>query len=824
RIMAEENKEVKPILDGKYNFQENEKKWQDYWQENQIYKFEENTNKQVYSIDTPPPTVNGKIHMGHLSSYMHIETIARHHRMKGENVYFPFGFDDNGLPTERYVEKTHKVRAHEMPRQDFINLCLDTTRELEKEFHGLYKSAGFSCELGNTYSSISKNTQKISQQSFLELYKKGYIYHAESPALWCTECRTAVAQSELEDKDLESTFNYIKFYIEGTKDYVVVATTRPEMLPACDCVFINPDDKKNAYLIGKNLVVPHFNFTVPVLTDELVDMEKGSGIVMCCTFGDTVDKEWQRKHNLPIKEAFNNAGRMNEIAGEFAGMKIVEARLAIIEKLEEEDLLIKQESLTHAVSTHERCGTPIEIAVKKQWFIDVLSHKQELLDAGYKLNWHPEAMRARYINWVENLQWNWCISRQRYYGVPFPVWYCKNCGKVVMANVEDLPVDPMVDKPKCACECGCTEFEGETDVMDTWATSSLTPQISTDLYTKQGLSDSMVPMNLRPNAHDNIRVWDFYTVVKSLYHFGKLPWKDLMISGYVTSPDGSKLSKKSGNDKNSPQQILDNYSADVTRYWANSLSLGKDTAFSLIPFDSGKKLVNKLWNASKFVLSFLNGYEPKQVKLLPVDRWILEEYNVLYKSFIKHLDNYEIALSLNEVERFFWNFCDNYIEIVKRRLYNPDTFGKEAQESGQFACYNVLLGILKMFGVFMPFITEEIYSAYFAKIENKKSLHISGYLDLSNVLENIEEVDKKLHLESGKILTQIVSDVRGYKSENKLSLKTIISKLTITVPKANLDFVKATEQDMFGVCGVNEIEYKEGDYNLEFGEIVPDEI
>ncbi len=809
----EQTKVEQKILDGKYDFKTSEKKWQDYWQEKDIYKFDEHGTSKVYSIDTPPPTVNGKIHMGHLSSYMHIESMARHHRMKGENVYFPFGFDDNGLPTERYVEKTHKVKAYQMPRQDFINLCLDTTKELEKEFHALYRSAGFSCNLKQTYSSISPRTQKISQESFIDLLQKGYVYHAESPALWCTECRTAVAQSELEDKDIESTFNYIKFYIAGTDEYVTVATTRPEMLPACDCVFINPNDEKNKYLLDKKLIVPHFNFEVPVLTDELVDLEKGSGIVMCCTFGDTVDKEWQRKHNLPIKEAFNNAGRMNEIAGEFAGMKITEARQAIIEKLREEDLLIKQENLTHAVSTHERCGTPIEIIVKKQWFIDVLNHKQELLKAGYDLNWHPEPMRARYINWVENLQWNWCISRQRYYGVPFPVWYCKNCGKVMVADKNDLPVDPVVSSPKHACECGSTEFVPELDVMDTWATSSLTPQICTDLLTQKGLDDTFVPMNLRPNAHDNIRVWDFYTVVKSLYHFGKLPWTDLMISGYVTSPDGSKLSKKSGNNKNSPQDIIAQYSADVTRYWANSLSLGKDTAFSLIPFDSGKKLVNKLWNASKFVLSFLTDYEYRSVELLPIDKWILEEYRALYASFVKHLDNYEICLGLNELERFFWNFCDNYIEIVKRRLYNPDVFGKAGQESGQMACYLVLLGMLKMFGVFLPHITEEIYQAYYAQKENKTSIHISKYLDLGAV------TDKQLLL-NGEMLTKIVSDIRGYKSENKISLKTMISSLEITIPSEYQDFIKQTEQDLLGVGGIYEITYKTGEYNLKFGDII----
>lgn len=802
------------MLDKKYNASEKEAKWQNYWQEHNIYKFDKNSAKPVYSIDTPPPTVNGKIHMGHLSSYMHIETVARHHRMKGENVYFPLGFDDNGLPTERFVEQKFNKKAHEMSREDFVDLCLNTTSELEKEFHALYKSAGFSCNLKENYSSISKRTQTISQKSFLDLYKKGLIYNAEAPALWCTECQTAVAQSELENQDIESTFNYIKFFIEGSDEYVVVATTRPEMLPACDCVFINPKDEKNAHLLGKNLIVPHFGFTVPVLTDELVDMEKGSGVVMCCTFGDTVDKEWQRKHNLPIKEAFNNAGRMTALAGEFEGMKIKQARLAIIEKLKEEELLIKQEELTHAVSTHERCGTPIEIVVKKQWFIDVLSHKQEIYDAGLKLNWHPENMRARFLNWVENLQWNWCISRQRYYGVPFPVWYCKKCGHVHVAEESELPVNPLSSTPKCACECGCNEWVPERDVMDTWVTSSLTPQICCDLVTGKGLDDEMVPMNLRPNAHDNIRVWDFYTVVKSLYHFNKLPWTDLMISGYVTAADGKKLSKKSGNNKNSPQDIIKEYSADVTRYWANNLSLGKDTCFSLDSFDAGKKLANKIWNASKFVLSFLYDYTPKAVELLPMDKWILEKYKKVFKSFMRNLDKYEISLALNEVERFFWGFCDDYIELVKRRLYNPDVYGKQATESAQYASYHVLLGILKMFAPFMPHITEEIYMDYFAEKEGVNSLHISGYLNLG------EDVNEEL-VKAGEEVMSIVGGIRQFKSENKISLKTFIEDLTVTAQ--NADFVKSCEVDIKAVGSINALNVEKGEFDLKFGSIIEDE-
>ena len=802
------------MLDKKYDFSTKEAKWQNYWFDNDIYKFESNSSKKTYSIDTPPPTVNGKIHMGHLSSYMHIETVARHHRMKGENVYFPFGFDDNGLPTERYVEKIIKKRAYELPRAKFVEICLEETKKLEAEFFDLYKSAGFSCNLRNYYSSIGARTQAISQKSFIDLYNKGYIYHEEAPVLWCTECRTACAQSELEDCDIDSTFNYIKFKISGENEYVTIATTRPEMLCGVVCVFINPNDEKNKHLLTKKLVVPYFNYEVPVLTDDLVNLEKGSGVVMCCTFGDTVDKEWQRKHNLPIKKCFTDAGLMTSLAGEFEGMRIQDARQAIIEKLRENDLLIKQENITHAVSTHDRCGTPVEIAVKPQWFIDVLSHKDELYQAGLDLNWAPKTMRARYLNWVSNLAWNWCISRQRFFGIPFPVWYCKKCGKTILASEKDLPVDPLKDLPKTPCECGCNEFIPETDVMDTWATSSLTPQICTDMETGKGLDDTMVPMNLRPNAHDNIRVWDFYTITKSLYHFGKLPWKDLMISGYVTSADGSKLAKSKGNNTNSPQQIIKQYSADTTRYWANNLTLGKDTAFSLVEFDNGKKLINKIWNASKFVLSFLEGYTPKEQELEIMDRWILEKYKELYTKFISLLDKYEIALALNELERFFWNFCDNYIELVKRRLYNPDVYGEKACNSAKYTCYNVLLGMLKMFAPVLPHITEEIYMDFFADKENQKSIHISGYLNLG------EDYDKEI-IEKGNKVIEIVGLVRQFKSENNVSLKTFIKDIAIT--SQITDFLKEAEVDVKAVCSINEIKYNDGEFNVLIGEIVPDD-
>ena len=410
------------------------------------------------------------------------------------------------------------------------------------------------------------------------------------------------------------------------------------------------------------------------------------------------------------------------------------------------------------------------------------------------------------MNWVENYGWNWCISRQRYFGVSIPVWYCKDCGQIIVPEEKDLPINPMTQSPKHPCpKCGSQNFIPETDVFDTWQTSSLTPQISTDLLTGQGLSDKMIPMNLRPNAHDNIRVWDFYTVAKSLLHFGKLPWKDLMISGYVTSSDGSKLAKSKGNSKNSPQEIIKEYSADVTRYWADNLSAGKDTAFALDNFLNGRKLVNKLYNASKYVLSFLYDYKPQKVELLPIDKWIIEKLKEVSALYHKALSRYEIAFSLSELEKFFWNFCDNYIEISKRRLYNPDIYGQHAKESAQYACYMVLKNLLKMFSIYMPHITEEIYMDYFAGVEGNNSIHTSLYEDLGN------ELDKDL-IAGGNEFVAIVSKIRSFKSENNYSLKEEISKLVLT---GSCDFVKQAGEDLKAVGGIQEIEYKQGQFDIE---------
>ncbi len=807
------------MLDKKYKAKEAEQKWQSFWQEEGIYHFDEKSDAPIYSIDTPPPTVNGKIHIGHIFSYSQAEVMARYKRMKGFNVFYPFGFDDNGLPTERLVERENKIKAQDTTRENFSKMCLEKTGELEKQFRKLFIRAGFSCDWNQEYSTISQRSQKISQKSFIDLYHKKRAYFDEAPALWCPECRTAIAQAELETREIPSNFNYLKFFIEGSDEYIEIATTRPELLAACQCIFINPEDKKNKYLLGKKITVPLFGFSVPVLEDEKVALDKGSGLVMCCTFGDLTDLEWYKKHKLGYTEAILANGTMGEACKQYAGMKILDARKAMIEDLIANGHMIRQEKIDHNVATHERCGTPMEITIKKQWFVDILSNKQRYLDAGDEINWYPPHMQSRYSNWVENLEWDWCISRQRYFGVPFPVWYCKECGQVKVAEIDELPVNPLTDKPGSACACGCNEFLPENDVMDTWATSSVTPLINLGWDDEAGFKRGMHPMSVRPNAHDIIRTWDFYTIVKSLYHFDEIPWKDVMISGHVLAQKGEKLSKKKSNSSMEPDDLIDQYSADVVRMWTSGGSLGNDIVFSEEEFKNAAKLINKIWNAAKFVIMQLEGFDKKdeegndvtlhpfdrseEVSLMHMDRWIVNAFNEMLRNFENYLERYELGLALGELEKFFWSYCDDYIEIIKNRVYKPEIYGEHARKSGLNAAYHTLYGMLKCFAIYIPHITEEIYQGYFAKEEGVKSVHQCRIEPI--VTKEFSEEENGV----GKTAVRIISELRRYKSENNVSLKTEIDKVEVVLPDG-MDLGDALE-DIKATCSVKEIVITNGD-------------
>ena len=763
-----------------YNAHDSEKKWQEFWSKEGVYKFDFTNldRSKVFSIDTPPPTVSGKMHMGHAFSYSQADFIARYKRMRGYNVFYPFGFDDNGLATERFVEKKIGKKANQMKRSEFIDACLRETREIEAQLKNDWSSLGLCVDWGINYRTISKEVIRKSQLSFVELYKMGRVYRKESPTLWCPECQTAIAQVELEDKEIESYFNDILFELENGEK-IKIATTRPELLPACVAVFVHPEDGRYKNLIGKKAKVPLMNFYVPIIADRRADPSKGTGVVMCCTFGDQTDMEWWKAYNLPLKIVIGKDGKMNEKAGKYKGLNVKEARKQIIEDLKKAKLLVEQRKIKHMVNVHERCGTEIEFLVTKQWFIRYLDLRDEFLKMGDSIKWYPEHMKSRLENWIKGLQWDWCISRQRFFGVPFPVWYCKNCGEPIIADESELPVDPTEQKPKVKkCpKCGSTEFIPEKDVLDTWATSSLTPQITLKWKDDDDFFNKMFPMDLRPQAHDIISFWAFNTIVKSYLHNKKMPWKNIMISGWALDEHGKKMSKSKGNVID-PKDMLKKYNADSLRWWAASSKLGEDLWFDEKEFINGQRFITKLWNASRFVITHLKNYKPSPINEKTVtndiDKWILSRLNNLINVVTEGMEKYEyVRLRLN-VEDFFWHdFCDNYLELVKNRLYDKDKYSDKEVESALSTLYYSLLTVLKLISPITPHITEEIYQLYFRKYEKKKSIHISSWpeyrkeFDFSNVEESVD------------LAIEVLSLVRKFKSDNRMSLKKGIRELVI---------------------------------------------
>ncbi len=754
----------------RYKAKESEPRLQKQWADEGIYNYNPDSGKEVYAIDTPPPTVSGMIHMGHIFSYVQAEVLARYQRMTGKEVFYPFCFDDNGLPSERFTEKVKKVKAQDMTRGEFVKLCLEVAKDAEKQFRDLWNSFGFSCDWSLMYTTIDPWVQRISQRSFLDLVNKERVYRKEAPTLWCPECQTAVAQAETEDKEFPSHFHDLEFKLSDGSGVVPVATTRPELIPACVAVFVNPEDNRWKNLVGQKVQVPLFDREVSILADPKVDIEKGSGAVMCCTFGDTTDIEWWEEHKLDLRIILDNRGHMNNKTGFLKGMYWKKARKAIVAKLDEEGYRIGGQDISHAVNVHERCGTPLEYLVNLQWFIKVLDKKDELIEKGNEINWYPAHFKVRYNHWVENLKWDWCISRQRFYGVPFPVWFCEKCDTPIFADTGSLPVDPLVDSPGKPCpKCGSTEFKPESDVMDTWATSSLTPQINMK-WGEEDQREKVFPMALRPQAHDIIRTWAFYTIAKALLHENTIPWKDVMISGHSLNPNRQKMSKSKGNVAGDPIAALNQFSADELRFWACSSKLGTDVVFSKDVLGDGRRLVTKLWNASKFAETRLAGFDPdKKVELHAFDKWLLSRLTETVSRATAGMKIYEYSTAMREAETFFWKaLCDNYLEIAKNRLYGED---EEAKAAAQFTLYTALYTALRLFAPVMVHVTEELYLELFKPFEKFASIHLAPWPD-NNYMD-------KEALELGNKALVSIEQARKWKSENSLSMATEMESITV---------------------------------------------
>jgi valyl-tRNA synthetase len=742
----------KPALEGL------EAKWNARWEENGTYRFDRTrTRTDVYSIDTPPPTVSGSLHIGHVFSFTHTDIVARFQRMRGREVFYPMGWDDNGLPTERRVQNYYGVRCDpslpydpafqppEKPpkqplsisRPNFIELCNRLTAEDEKVFEQLWRHLGLSVDWTRTYATIGKAAQRVSQAAFLRLLKRGLAYQLEAPTLWDIDFRTAVAQAELEDREQPGAYHRIRFALAGNPaeaglHSVEIETTRPELIPACVALVAHPDDERYRPLFGREVVTPLFEVAVPVKPHPLADPEKGSGIAMICTFGDLTDVTWWRELSLPVRAVITPNGAFRPIAwgsagwetrdaaaaqaayDQLANLSAVKARAKVVELLREAgDLIGDPKPITHPVKFYEKGDRPLEIITSRQWFIKTMEFREALLQRGRELQWHPEYMRHRYENWVNGLAGDWCISRQRFFGVPFPVWYpvaadgSRDYAHPLVPDESRLPIDPSTDVPDGYTESQRDQpngFAGDPDVMDTWATSSLTPQIAAGWLDDAGLFSRVFPMDLRPQAHDIIRTWLFSTVLRAELEQRCLPWAHAAISGFVVDPDRKKMSKSKGNVV-TPMALLEEHGSDGVRYWAANGRPGADTTFDPGQMKVGRRLATKILNASRFALLQT---EPKGSVTAPLDKAMLLNLARLVTFATRKLEEYDYTSALSEIEKSFWNFCDDYIELVKARRYGD--FGADSASSANGALLVALETYLRLFAPYLPFVTEEVWS------------------------------------------------------------------------------------------------------------------
>jgi valyl-tRNA synthetase len=774
-------------MDDRYNPKEAEARIADFWGKEDIYKYKKD-GRRIYAIDTPPPTISGEIHVGHVYSYSQADFAARYKRMRGFSVFYPFGLDNNGLPTEILVEKQNKITAEHVGREKFVSLVKTTIKDYEQKYIDIWKKVGISVDWDYFYTTISDDVQKISQYSFIELYRMGRAYQKETPTIWCTKEKTALSQMELEDKMLKSEFVKIRF-----DDEIIIATTRPEMLPACVAIFVSPENEDTKKFVGRKVKVPIFGQEVEILEDRRVDPKKGTGVVMCCTFGDVTDIDWYKAYNLPLRIIIDEKGKMTHEY--FFGKGIKEARTQIIEDLGKRGYLLERKEIEHAVNVHERCKTEIEFIVKQQWYIRYLDIKDRLIELGRELNWYPSHMRVRYENWIRGLQWDWNISRQRYFGIPFPVWYCKNCSSPILPEKNELPVNPLSSKPSKACtKCGSLEYIPEEDVMDTWATSSLTPLINSR-WSLDNEMPEIFPMALRPQAHEIISFWLFTTIVKSYLHTGKLPWRDAMISGHALDPKGKAMHKSLGN-VTEPMPLIEKYGADALRYWASSAKLGEDATFQEKEIIAGSRLMNKLWNIAKFVEKNRDG--PEEITNI-IDKWIISKLREAEKEATDMFDVYNYAGSKRAIEEFFWFFCDNYVEFIKYRIYNGD-------KSSNYTLNMVFLSVLKMLAPFMPYITEEIYLVLYSK-SDARSIHVSEWPDY-NKFDNYES-----EVSVGDKIWKTVVYVRQWKHSNGMALNAELEELTVQ------NFPKEGEMDLRGSMNIKKIAEGRGELEIPGTEI-----
>jgi valyl-tRNA synthetase len=825
-----------------------EQRWRERWAADGTYRFDRTkTRDEIYAIDTPPPTVSGTLHIGHCCSFTHTDIVARFWRMRGKEVFYPMGWDDNGLNTERRVQLMLGIACDpslpydpdfeppaappkdpiHVSRPNFVELCARITEQLEEAYFELWSTLGLSVDWTQTYTTIGEHARRTSQYGFLRLHEQGHVYRADSPTLWDVDMRTAVAQAELADKEVAGAYHRMRFALatgDRAGEPLYIETTRPELLAACVAVVAHPDDARYQPLFGTEAITPVFNARVPIVAHELADPEKGSGIAMICTFGDTTDVTWWRELSLPVRVIVEKDGRLSSQApagldeagrgayGEIAGRTVKQAQRRVVELLREAGCLDGEpRPITHPVKFWENGTKPLEIVTNRQWFIRY-PPKEDLLARGRELTWRPDFMRVRYENWVNGLIGDWNITRQRFFGVPFPVWYpVDDDGNAIhdqpiLAAADQLPVDPSSDGPD-GYEADQRDkpggFTGDPDVMDTWATSSLTPQIAGHWIDDPDLFERVFPMDLRPQAHEIIRTWLFSTVVRSHFEFDSLPFANAAISGFVFDPDRKKLSKSAGNSPDDPNAVITEFGSDAVRYWAAGGRPGMDVAFDRNQLKVGRRLSIKLLNASKFVLSF-GEPDPTAAPSQPLDLALLARLGDVIDEATAAFESYDYTKALERTEPFFWSFCDDYVELVKSRAYGGDA-------SALATLRTTLSTLLRLFAPFLPYVTEEVWSWW-----QDGSVHQSSWPERAEVAPESAESAAAPHdgFDVFDVAAAVLADIRKAKTAAKKSLRADVERAVVHGPEAQLAALEAARSDVTEAGRVAELVTEPGSPEL----------